>query len=248
MTVSGSPRTLPHKSPRATGGVPLEERWANLLGSEVYYDEFSDGKIDAGWTKVDNSGHTAPTWTETNGSMSVSHTTGTDSGPGGHYLVRDISSLGGPPLYIETCTRGMIQYNTSYIMNGLSFRSGTTWGAGTQVVNMPYAHGTSNGGYSQSIRGFTSDTTPGLNINPGIWLTPWERMYIRLVWVSANTWNGYWSQDGINWFSHGNQSFTSTPAYAGFYVSNWATSTIFTASFDYFRVYSSNPDLGGDTL
>lgn len=245
MVVSGSPRTLPHKTPRAAGMAQIPDRIYHPLGTEIFADEFDDASIQADWVRVDptgNSGHIV--WTEANGLMTALHNGTTETGPAGHYLMRPLPSGVSPPVVIETRQRGMVPLNYSYNMTGLAFTDGTTWGAGSQVVYMPYMHGTSNGGAAQSIRLFTSFTTQSLSYNDAIELSQWAPYYARIIWVAANSWRYEISVDGIAWKACPNQSFTLTPTHMGLYISNWSNAITISSAWDYFRVYDEYPPAG----
>lgn len=247
----GRVRGMPRPVPTTAGGIVLPQRLYNPLGTEVYKDEFDDASIDGGWTRVDVTGNSSHvTWTESNGMMSFYHNLTTETGPRGHYLLRDISSLGGPPLTIEVRARGMMIRNVSYLMLGLALSDSTTYDSGTQIVWMPYVASGTGVSMNTSIRRFTGFNVAQESWTVGVHMTPYAPTYVRLIWSSANNFSAEWSSDGINWLTSGTKNWTCSPTYAGFFVSNWSNARIVTAAWDYFRVYDTDPPAGEvkDTL
>ena len=56
--------------------------------------------------------------------------------------------------------------------------------------------------------------------------------------TATNTWRSDWSPDGIGWVLGTPISYTLTPTHMGFTVSNWATASPSSTSYEFFRRYS----------
>ncbi len=67
-------------------------------------------------------------------------------------------------------------------------------------------------------------------------------IYMRFVWISANTWQQVVSFDGNAWYNWGSadMSFTMTPTHFGLLVSTRGQNLNFSVGYDYFRVYDAD--------
>jgi hypothetical protein len=62
-------------------------------------------------------------------------------------------------------------------------------------------------------------------------------IYLKLVFSATNTFQGYWSPDGVNWISGGvDASKTMTPSRGGLMVSAFGAANTVNGRFEYFRV------------
>lgn len=175
-------------------------------------DEFDNGSF-TGWTAV-NSGSHNPTITETNGVASFL-LPGSDSTAELHAYMKAHTFSAND--YIETCEQSA-GINQNYDAFMLIAADGTTYNAGTQVTFgptppldvMPFYSFT---GYNAAGVVNQYSMKQGTSVSMHCW---------RLKWISANTWAGYVSPDGISWAQVGpNQTRTFTPTHFGFAMSAW---------------------------
>lgn len=200
-------------------------------------DEFNDDTLDGSWTRVDRAGNSAGLiYTEGSDVLSLLHDSGTDLGGEMHGLVK---SLGGAsfPLTLETAFRTIGPYATNYHMTGLVFADGTTYGAGKQMLTMPFIF-SGAAGYQWSVRPYTNWLTETTNFDDhavGIYNSPF---FMRLKWSAANTFEAWYSCDGVSWIKRPNttMSYTITPTHVGFVHSHWGTTKRTITSWEYFRV------------
>jgi hypothetical protein len=212
------------------GGTTWEEAVASGNGpGKSLDDEFADAS-KTGWTEVTVSG--TATWTEGEDVLSVLFNSQT-SGDMAH-AIKSIGSLTTGD-YIE-CGMRMSGQDQNFLIGGILFTDGT--GSGANQVNIGWQ---AQGAGSDIV--MRSGTVTNLNATDH-WtanmmqntVEPW--LHFRLTYVSANTWKGEWSPDGVTWtdFGNGNQSFTMTPTHMGMWVSSFGGTTVGRiATFEYFR-------------
>jgi hypothetical protein len=171
--------------------------------------------------------------------MSIKHTGG-DASQGWHALMRSMSGLSAP-VTIQTCV-SVIGYNAGTFIAGLVMADGTTVGSGKQVSRDDQGTG------ATSLRHWTGYNTFGAELSGSPTQTDVRRVdgkrHMRLTWVSANTWRGESSPDGVSWLpfnltsNQADASHTMTPTHMGIWFSSYGSGSnsggIFT--FDYFRV------------
>lgn len=188
-------------------------------------DEFDDASL-TGWTAATISG--TATWTEDKDVLSVLFGNQTAADLAAQLKVIGALSTGD---YIEVALR-MMSSAEGFTLAGLLFSDGTA--------------GTSNAVYFciQSNNFWFLHTGTLTNIATTVWIDnsttsrvlPWA--FLRLHYVSANTWRAEASPDGVSWTSFGNadNSFTMTPTHMGMAVTSWGGATVSRiASFEYFR-------------
>lgn len=188
-------------------------------------DEFDDNSF-TGWTAVGTT--PVPTVTEENSIMSIYH-------PGGDAAARLYSWMKSDTIgagdYIEICFRAVAGAD-NYPIIGLIFADGTTVASGTQVVY--YFSLQENQVWLARFTGYnTVASSSAVNVNA---TQPASHMFIRLVYVSANTWSAYYSPDGISWIrSHNAVSHTMTPTHVGITCTKWGGTIPGVFSVEYFK-------------
>lgn len=198
-------------------------------------DEFDDGVLDPAWYQVKRGTNTSvSTWTEKNDVLSCYHD-GTDNNGEIVAMLRNMNGLTAP-VTIEVAQRVFTTYASNYIMWGPIFSSTDVYGTGVQVIGMPYVD-TNTAGYRQSFRrctNFVSDLDYG---TANIQLV--SPLYIRLRWNVGDTYECFWSSDGVSWIRYPNSTYSPgfSPNYFGMYVSHWNTTRTSISTFEYFRVY-----------
>ena len=195
-------------------------------------DEFDNASIGA--TNITTTG--TVTWTESRGLLSVkviaSSMTASD-------LDMQVIALSGgatsSPVTIESRANLWAPGGTTAPRWFVGFTDGTT-----SAANIVGVSGTN----SQINRSAGTVTAIGSELNLGsasggvanAWL------YVRVVWVSSNTFQIQVSPDGVTWTNMGTSShaITITPTHFGVGVAGWAHGEDVIASFEYLRVYESD--------
>lgn len=200
-------------------------------------DEFNDNNLDGAWTRVDRSGNSANVaWAEGGDVLSVS-SSATDNNGELHCLLK---SLAGAtfPLTIETATRHFAPYAQNYQMLGLVLSDGTTYGSGSQLISMPYTY-TTIADMQLSIRSHTSFSTGGTTYAGADYMMWGPVLHQRIVWSAANTFEAFYSPNGIQWLRLPDStiSYTFSPTHAGLLISHWGFGRRSIGTFEYFRVY-----------
>lgn len=214
-----------------TGVVFYDRRWVRGSTANALDDEFRDGAIDGSWTRVDDAGHSGyVTWTEAGDSLSLLLGNSADAAAELHaYLKADAMSIGD---YIQCHIVGGGE-SSNFPIAGLIISNGTTYGAGKQAffgyfMSAGAAYSLSRAEWSGfSTRDAFTDTASTYF---------GEQLHIRLKYSAANTFEYYYSPDGISWILIGSRSITLTPSHVGIAGSSYGSSTKFVFSFDYFRV------------
>lgn len=199
----------------------------------TYGDEFDDENF-SGWTSV-VPGSPTITPVEQDKFMSILHPGGGSTNNIFHSYMKSCGSLSAGDWISMTFRQWM--GNSNYPQVTLWFADGATYGAGNQVgyafspnesqlvirANTNYNNQTAfNGGGPGSTNNLT---TLGYD------------MSLKLVYQGSNTYDGYWSLDGVNWTqSHTGTSCGSfTPNYCGFGYTPWGCAYPSVASFRNFR-------------
>ena len=160
-------------------------------------------------------------------------------------LLKAIPGTPTAPLTIETAVL-LPPEPRNYQMFGLVFTDGTTWGSGTQFFGGAYTDTVSPRLTYRPLSNWVASGTTGETVvyGPG-WL------FMRLVWVSSNTFRLLYSTNGVTWKrwdSAESVALTLTPTHYGLAFSPWASNANEPthAAFHCFRVYESAKDEGID--
>ncbi len=191
-------------------------------------DEFSGGSF-SGWTAV-NSGSHLPTLTQTNNVLSVSHPGG-DASAELHAWMKTTTVNAGDTIEVVFRQFGPTQ---SFPLAGLLFADGTTYTAGTQV-GLWFSPSEANQVRWSRMTGYNTQATAIGNVGI-LSVAPFSEVYLRLKYVSSNTWQPYASCDGTSWIAMASTfAATMTPTAVGFFVTTWGGASACTWSFRYFK-------------
>ncbi len=229
--------------PKAAGGGASWQDRVIARGStadataDALDDEFNDGALAAAWTRVDGPSRAADlTWTEAADVLSAAHQSGTDVAAQLHGLVKSLAGRSFP-LSVDVGVRFHAANVANYQMLGIVLADGATYGAGKQMVFMPFTSTTA--GVSVNLRPYinyaTDNQAPG-NLTWGQLVLHGVTLHLRLAWSAANTFVMSTSPNGVDWINHGSRTYTLTPTYAGLIYSNWGTATVGIGTYEYFRV------------
>lgn len=209
------------------GNLGLLSQNQDLVNSFAYgahsgNDPYNDGTLDSS-TVITGGG--SATWAEGGDVLSA-----TFSGQGGGQTVARVKpitiAVGG---YIETAIRLLANNGTSFA--GLCFTDGTLSSSNFVGTFAGYSGGQALfpvlAGTVASVTG--SAATSIFQIG--------SVLYVRLMWVAANTFRVYYSPDGVTWttFGFGDLAKTMTPTQMGVFVSAWGGSANNVASFEYLK-------------
>lgn len=199
-------------------------------------DEFNDSSLDVAWTRIDragNSGNVA--WAEGGDVLSVT-STATDNNAELHCLVK---SLGGAsfPLTIETATRHFAPYALNYQMLGLVLSDGTSFGSGSQIISMPYTY-TGIADMQLSFRSHAGFNTGVTTFGGADYMMWGSVLYQRIVWSAANSFEAFYSPNGVQWLRIPDtvNNYTFAPTHAGLLISHWGFGRRSIGTFEYFRI------------
>jgi hypothetical protein len=205
-------------------------------------DDFFGSDTSADYTEVTPTG--TVNWTFARGRLAA-RADGQDSADGA-VLLKPITTASAP-MTIETriSHRGVFD-PADFLMSGLCFTDGTA--VGSLIV-------------TQHI--YTDTITPFMSTRM-LTSSPWEgninnvvdngaptftnfhtsdAVYLRLIWVSANTWAWTVSTNGEDWtdLADAAEAVTMTPTHIGLLVSDWGSAaTDSMCTFDYLRVYDTD--------
>lgn len=206
------------------------ERLARPLVPHANDDEFDDGVLDPAWTTLTVTG--GQTIAERDSRLSVAITSGQSSADL-NALLKPVT-LGVGDIY-ETHTVAVGDTGGSdYVMHGIVMSDGVV---STSNIASCFAYTVSGSSY-RTVRlspgtftsvGTSSEYSVNIILNMGIWL--------RLEYVSANTFRGYGSIDGVSWHAMASTvTSTMTPTHVGIVWSTWGdTAVVRSASFEYIR-------------
>lgn len=201
-------------------------------------DEFDNDSLDSAWVRVDRSGNSAgTTWTEKNDVLSVRHNTA-DLSAEMHAIVKPIDGSLSAPITIETKVTIWSSAHSNNFMYGLVFSNNPNYGSGIQITSMPWINGTA-GTLQANSRAFSGWGTETNNYGGATNSTLINPLYQRLRWNGDNTFECWFSPDGVSWMRVPNlvNSLTMTPTHFGLWISHWGGTKDSIAAFDYFRVY-----------
>lgn len=214
------------------GGSSSAPEWLTYLNGRLASetpnddDDFFQSSGFSDWTQVDG-GSVTGTWTEGFDLASLS----TSGGSAGDISaqVKELDSLSTGD-YIETATAGF-GLGGDFPHFGLVLADGATGGSGQQVF----------GGYSIQPRQIQCYDWSGYDTRDGttqfvVLRDPpmLEVVYLRLLYVSANTFRTSYSSDGVTWLALSDASITCTPTHGGIAASPYGSDTI-QGRFHYFR-------------
>ena len=198
----------------------------------AYDDEFDDASIDADWVEVYTPSY-QQTYTESHGVMSVLCK---DRGVVCSALVRPFTGLT-PPVTIETAFRMMT--TESFQSAGLIFAEDDVYGSGSKKM-ITAMHGFTATGIQNLLLGEWTDYTTRNSLSEvGCGSGPKPLYYIRLIWVSANTFRVQISPDGITWIQPlADFAKACAPAFFGLAMTGSdGNGPDFVSTFEYFRVF-----------
>lgn len=228
-------------------GLPTDSWLANLFSrpstesAHTDDDEF-DTDTSADYTEVDISAGGGQTVAIDAHVASIIHAP--SSGASGDFqgILKPITSASAP-ITVQTVYEGhggggTNGHGTPYVC----FTDGVV--AGSNLVAAAYAGGIDFRINYGTLTAMDSSTTSAAlmgNDLPG-WTS---RLYMRVIWKSANTFTAQWSVDGVGWndFGLGNIAKTMTPTHVGVGFSNWGVAEGSNSKFDYLRLTDSDLSL-----
>lgn len=198
--------------------------WLRATTANVNDDEFNAGVLDPSWIQVVPTGTQSVVVGADVCSVKVAGQTPSDVCG----LVKPINGLA-IGNSIETSVRGQLCV-TQYPMCGLVLCDGTS-----PTSNIVFANF-----YDLNLLIY-SGAFNGVTYNPGsaaVLINIVSRIFIRLLWVAANTFRAYYSPDGVQWstFGIGDLSLAMTPTHMGLMTGTYSGAGDYIASFEYFRV------------
>lgn len=222
-------------------GVGRDRAWQKATAAVSLDDEFNDSSLDSSWVRYDTTaaGSAPVVYTEGADVLNINHagSASDNTGPA-HALLKPLGALTFP-CTIEAAFRMWRRYATNYQMFGLIFTDGTSQTSKGLWIN-PYSSTNTATAWTVRTCGWNALNTseaysPGPNVTYEMIGGP---MYQRLVWTAANTWQSYFSCDGVGWHKlpSADMSFTMTPTHVGFAMSTWNVNTPCMGSVEYFRV------------
>ena len=217
------------------GGTAGHDRRWNVATGETTIDEFNDGSLAGGWTRVDGTGAASGNlaWTEGADVLSAANAGG-DTATVFHGIVIPLSGFGGSittgDAFISCVT--LTAPATNYSFGGIVLSDGTTHGAGNQVAAVVGRTGTVDGG----VDGWAAANWARTSVTTSVVSLDMVAFYIRLVCTAANTWRADGSPDGVSWIK-GTSTFskTITPTQVGFMSSSYGTSVKHVMAFEFLR-------------
>jgi len=220
--------------------VPETVKYQRVDGTSAHDDddEFvgDSSGTPSGWTAIQDS---TPRWSF----RKLSHrlTAYTDgavtSTQDMEALVKAMPGTPTAPITIETAIA--VQFMPrNYIMAGLCFLNGTSWSTADGLIVGSYVNGATTT-LTRRVVTNMGVTSPESNESSGRIA---DRLYIRFVWESTNTWTVLHSPDGVGWVQWSNThnySHTLAPTHMGLIMTPWfsAAGDPGMVSFEYFRVY-----------
>lgn len=214
----------------AGGALPADYRWS-VPASMTSIDEFDDALLDPAWVRVDAAGTEARVaWREGADVLSLRQF-GTDPGGQLHALMRPIGAAMVPGDAFVTCATLFGPWATNYTMAGLILADGVVHGAGAQVHTLNYISTTGNViSDTRQCTGYQSGTAAAaLNYHS------MNRLYWRIVMVTADTWRCDVSPDGVSWVIGTAVTRAVTPTHVGFLASSWSTAVQAVVSYEFLR-------------
>lgn len=204
----------------------LEPAW----GSED--DEFDGDTIDGSWTECAAPTGTT-TWTQTSIGTMDAVATPTMQDQDWAALLKPIPGTFLQGDSIWTAFRYLDERGVGATMYGLCFTDGTTTGDNMMACAVYSDAGSDN--LKHTLRYGTRDVQSASTSTDSLDRHgPW--IYLRLTWVSSNTWRGEISINGETWIQYlSDTSFTMTPTHMGLALSGWDADNTVMASYQFFR-------------
>jgi hypothetical protein len=203
-----------------------DSAWTRATTATTNDDEFNESALDSAWVTVLPSG----TQSLTVGADSLSVKVNSNGASTAACCIKPLNGFAIGNM-IETAVRTLTIQN--YIMAGPILTNGTTTSSSC-VWLMPYwfvdaCHLSLRSGAINNISSSLFDFS--FNIRDGL-------LYQRLKWVAANSFQAFFSTDGVQWtdFGQGAKAITLTPTNMGFGTSTWGGTNDSLASYEYFRV------------
>lgn len=226
------------------GGANVSDRkWVRGSTPTTDDDEFNDGVLNPAWAIVPASVYPAgavPTYTEGADVLSVKY--GVNSGAGGSTadgatgrhvgIIRALSSPLAVGDAIYTCFTPMIRANASHRMSGIVLSTSAATSGNEQLYHRWWTTGFLG---MRRMTGWVGDITIGSG-DFGYGYSAQTDVYQRIVRLSATTWRGDVSPDGVNWIL-GNAIVTWAfePTHYGFADANWNTATPSITRYEFIR-------------
>lgn len=216
-------------SSRRIGWEPTaHSKWQAYLPTSSVGDNFSDERIDSGWTLVERGATISGTysWTEKWGGMRFHRTSATN------WAGRDLNAYmrSGTMSAGDWIEGAWSSQSSSYLFPLLIMADGNTWNAGNQICAWVFSNITR--GYPSTARLLSMTNYNTLSTNSGDWswqFPPYgEVIYCRLKFKTAGSPNTYSleaSGDGVNWYEALTLTASWTPTHVGFGVVSWEVGT-----------------------
>lgn len=209
-----------------------DHTWSKGSSSSPLDDEFNTGVLGGTWVRLDVPSSAHATWSVGADVLSVLHT-GTDTAGNMHALLKSIGAFAiGNTIETAVIYNGP---NQASPLAGLVLSSTNVGGTGVQVVGV-YWNSTAAPYRNCGIRRMTGFNTDVASVDVALGGGMGSRVFLRLKWVAANSFQFSYSADGVSWITQAAQAYTVTPAFMGLVVSSEAATGDFAYSFEYFRV------------
>ena len=193
-------------------------------------DEFDNG-VFSDWTEV-GSGNVSTTITETNNVLSILH-------PGGGNTAELVSWVKSQSISngttIEVALRG-IGRPQNFNVCGLMMSNGTTFNDASKSQAIFYFSPNEGSWPMSTMQGFNSITAfTGHTYDAN---SVYHDLFLKMEFVSANTYRGWVSPDGISWVNvTGNVTrAVPDPSFVGFFVSSWGGTLPYAWSLRYLKI------------
>lgn len=222
-----------------TNNIINDRAWIRGSTRNVLDDEFNDSSLDSAWVRIDTNA-VVVTYTEGADLLSISNAGGDAASYAAHSLVKPMGAFA-IGQSIEICCRIFRRYASNYYMFGPIMTNGATTSAAA-IWMRPYGY---TGQAVSSMLGAVgrynaiSGTETASVGSEQAWEWIGAPLYQRLKWTAANTFDAYWSADGVSWLRLPAASITShtmTPTHIGFCLGTWSGANPCYASVEYFRV------------
>lgn len=218
-----------HQGPTAADFLTnRDRRW--LPGpAETPVDEFNDRALDTAWVRVDPGAVTTrQTWTEDADVLSVLQVGG-DPAAEIHALVRPIGTAMAVGDAFVTRLALHAPWAQTYVMGGIVVANGA----------VPTSDVTISLCYTDASGPPLVDTRPGTYAAVGAGTAGYRNstveLYLRLVYVAADTWRTDTSPDGVTWTLGATLARVLAPTHVGLFNSSWGAAIKGAVSYDFLR-------------
>ncbi len=221
-------------------GASRDRAWQKATAASALDDDFNDASLNSAWVRHDTTaaGSGVVVYTEGADVLNINHagSASDNTGPA-HALLKPIGALT-YPLTIEGAFRMWRRYATNYQMVGLLMTDGTSQTSKAVWIN-PYSSTATATAFTVRTGTWNALNAAETSSSPN---TSYELiggpMYQRLIWSAANTFQSYYSCDGVGWMKlpTGDTSHTMTPTHVGIAMSTWGVATACMGAVEYFRV------------